>query len=67
MVLALSSSDTEVFVQAEEQFAMFDRLMHLAQNRRLILLREMSARKYRQTLPERIQRLRLTLNSPRRG
>jgi hypothetical protein len=45
---------------------MFDRLMQLAKNRRFILLREMSARKYRQTLPERIQRLRSTLNSPRR-
>jgi hypothetical protein len=44
--------------QANETFAMFDHLMQLAQNRRFILLREMSASA--KTLPESMQRQRST-------
>jgi hypothetical protein len=37
--------NAEVFYQARGSFAMFDDLMHAAQNRRLILLREISIRR----------------------
>jgi hypothetical protein len=37
--------NAEVFNQARESFAMFDDLMHMAQNRRMILLREISVRR----------------------
>ncbi len=37
--------NAEVFHQAREPFAMFDDLMHMAQNRRMILLREISIRR----------------------
>jgi hypothetical protein len=35
--------NAEAFVQARELFAMFDQLMHLAQNRRIRMLREISS------------------------
>jgi hypothetical protein len=37
--------NAEVFVQARELFDMFDQLLHLAQNRRMGLLREISIRR----------------------
>ena len=37
--------NTEVFVQARASFEMFDRLTHLAQTRRIGLLREISLRR----------------------
>jgi hypothetical protein len=37
--------NAEVFVQARELFEMFDQLVHLAQNRRVALLREISTRR----------------------
>ena len=37
--------NAEVFVQARASFEMFDRLTHLAQTRRIGLLREISARR----------------------
>jgi hypothetical protein len=37
--------DAEVFYQARGSFAMFDELMHAAQNRRMVLLREISIRR----------------------
>jgi hypothetical protein len=37
--------NAEVFVQARELFEMFDQLIHLAQNRRIALLREISIRR----------------------
>jgi hypothetical protein len=37
--------NAEVFVQARELFVMFDQLIHLAQNRRIALLREISVRR----------------------
>jgi hypothetical protein len=37
--------NAEVFHQAREPFAMFDDLMHMAQHRRMILLREISVRR----------------------
>lgn len=37
--------NAEVFVQARELFDVFDRLIHLAQNRRIALLREISIRR----------------------
>ena len=37
--------DAEVFVQARELFEMFDQLIHLAQNRRIALLREIGIRR----------------------
>jgi hypothetical protein len=39
------SIDLEVMVQARDIFIMFDSLMHSAQNRRICLLREISARR----------------------
>jgi hypothetical protein len=39
------SIDMEVFVQARELFIMFDSLMHSAQNRRVLLLREINGRR----------------------
>jgi hypothetical protein len=44
---AIDSIDVnaEVFVQARELFGMFDQLVHLAQNRRIALLREISIRR----------------------
>ena len=35
----------EVFLQAREQFAMFDHMLHAAQHRRIVLLREISIRR----------------------
>ena len=37
--------NAEVFVQARESFDMFDQLIHLAQTRRIALLREISIRR----------------------
>jgi hypothetical protein len=37
--------NAEVFIQAREQFAMFDHLLHAAQHRRIVLLREISVRR----------------------
>jgi hypothetical protein len=37
--------NAEVFVQARELFEMFDQLIHLAQNRRIAVLREISIRR----------------------
>ena len=37
--------NAEVFVQAREQFAMFDQLMQSAQSRRIGLMREISVRR----------------------
>jgi hypothetical protein len=37
--------NAEVFIQAREPFAMFNDLMHSAQNRRFVLLREMGTRR----------------------
>jgi hypothetical protein len=37
--------NAEVFIQTRAAFAMFDNLMHSAQSRRIILLREMNARR----------------------
>ena len=37
--------NAEVFVQARELFDMFDQLIHVAQNRRIGLLREISIRR----------------------
>jgi hypothetical protein len=37
--------NAEVFIQARDAFAMFDNLMHAAQSRRIILLREINARR----------------------
>lgn len=39
------SMDMEVIVQARELFIMFDNLMHSAQNRRILLLREINGRR----------------------
>jgi hypothetical protein len=39
------SVNLEVFVQSRELFLMFDTLMHSAQNRRIVLLREISSRR----------------------
>jgi hypothetical protein len=48
--LASNGTDTEsinlqVFIQSRELFIMFDTLMHSAQNRRVVLLREISGRR----------------------
>jgi hypothetical protein len=40
-----TSIDMEVIVQAREIFIMFDSLMHSAQSRRIVLLREINARR----------------------
>jgi len=40
-----TSINIEVFVQARDLFVMFDSLMHSAQSRRIILLREIAARR----------------------
>jgi hypothetical protein len=37
--------NAEVFIQAREQFAMFDHMLHAAQRRRIVLLREISIRR----------------------
>jgi hypothetical protein len=37
--------NSEVLFQAQESFAMFDDLMHAAQNRRMVLLREINVRR----------------------
>ena len=37
--------NAEVFLQAREQFAMFDHMLHAAQHRRIVLLREISIRR----------------------
>ncbi|MGB8608337.1 MAG: hypothetical protein WCE28_25235, partial [Bradyrhizobium sp.] len=37
--------NSEVLFQAQESFAMFDDLMHAAQNRRMVLLREINIRR----------------------
>jgi len=37
--------NAEVFVQARELFEMFDQLIHLAQSRRIAVLREISIRR----------------------
>jgi hypothetical protein len=35
--------NTEVYIQAREQFAMFEHMLHAAQHRRIVLLREISS------------------------
>jgi len=40
-----ASINIEVFVQARDLFVMFDSLMHSAQSRRIVLLREIAARR----------------------
>jgi hypothetical protein len=52
--------NAEVFVQARELFDMFDQLMHLAQNRRIGLLREISIRR------EFARRVRRVINASNR-
>ena len=41
----LSAINAEVFLQAREAFGLFDGLMHLAQSRRITLLREINVRR----------------------
>ena len=52
----------EAFVQARELFDMFDQLLHLAQNRRMGLLREISIRR---EFARRVRRLFRTSDSGR--
>jgi hypothetical protein len=40
-----ASINIEVFVQARDLFVLFDSLMHSAQSRRIVLLREIAARR----------------------
>lgn len=37
--------NAEVFLQSREQFAMFDHMLHAAQHRRMVLLREINVRR----------------------
>jgi hypothetical protein len=46
----LSAINAEVFVQAQEAFGLFDRMMQSAQHRRINLLREIAIRRQFQTL-----------------
>ncbi len=40
-----TSFNVEVFVRAQELFEMFDQLIHLAQSRRIAVLREINMRR----------------------
>ena len=54
--------NAEVFVQARELFDMFDQLLHMAQNRRMALLREIGIRR---EFARRVRRLLRTSDSRR--
>jgi hypothetical protein len=55
-----ASINIEVFVQARDLFVMFDSLMHSAQSRRIVLLREIAARR---AVPRQARGTRLSVSA----